>query len=154
MNIIDVTMIAVHMLAAVVWVGGMFLAYRVLRPAAMEIDPPYRLTLWLGVFSRFFKWVWLAIFLIVITGYWDWSARFAAETSTLYIEIMQWLGWLMIAFFSWLYFKPFQAFKKAVQEQRFPDAGAIMQKQMRPIIAINLTLGTLEVLIGASGIYW
>ncbi len=49
---------SLHTVAAVLWVGGIFLAYRVLRPAAMALEPPQRLTLWADVFGRFFPWVW------------------------------------------------------------------------------------------------
>ncbi len=46
---------ALHLLAAVVWVGGMFFAWMILRPAAVDIlEPPARLRLWLSVFKRFF----------------------------------------------------------------------------------------------------
>ncbi len=45
---------SLHTVAAVLWVGGIFLAYRVLRPAAMALEPPQRLTLWADVFGRFF----------------------------------------------------------------------------------------------------
>jgi len=38
---------ALHVLAAVVWVGGMFFAWMVLRPAAVSaLQPPERLMLW------------------------------------------------------------------------------------------------------------
>ncbi|PIU17095.1 MAG: hypothetical protein COT19_02630, partial [Gallionellales bacterium CG08_land_8_20_14_0_20_59_87] len=48
----------IHLLAVLVWVGGMFLAYVVLRPAAVEVlQPPQRLQLWDSVFRRFFNWV-------------------------------------------------------------------------------------------------
>lgn len=48
----------IHLLAAIVWVGGMFFAYMVLRPAAVEVlEPPARLRLWNVVFRRFFPWV-------------------------------------------------------------------------------------------------
>ena len=51
-----------HALAAVVWVGGMFFAHMALRPvAASLLEPPQRLALWVGVFSRFFPWVFVAI---------------------------------------------------------------------------------------------
>jgi len=46
---------ALHLLAAIVWVGGMFFAHLVLRPAAMELEPAQRLALWLRVFDRFFQ---------------------------------------------------------------------------------------------------
>ena len=39
--------IALHLLAAVIWVGGMFFAYMALRPAAASLlEPPLRLPLW------------------------------------------------------------------------------------------------------------
>ena len=62
-------LIALHVLAAVVWVGGMFFAYMVLRPSAGPLDPPARLALWQRVFGRFFPWVWASIAVLLISGY-------------------------------------------------------------------------------------
>ena len=43
-----------HVLAALVWVGGMFFAWMVLRPAAgAALEGPTRLKLWVEVFSVF-----------------------------------------------------------------------------------------------------
>jgi uncharacterized membrane protein len=53
--------IAIHALAAVLWVGGMFFAYMVLRPSAGPLEAPVRLQLWDRVFSRFFPWVWASV---------------------------------------------------------------------------------------------
>ena len=48
--------ITLHLLAAMIWIGGMFFAYMVLRPAAVEVlELPVRLSLWVAVFRRFFK---------------------------------------------------------------------------------------------------
>src|SRR5680860_621195 len=55
--------------AAVVWVGGMFFAYVVLRPAAGALAPETRLELWHRVFGRFFPWVWLSIVVLLASGY-------------------------------------------------------------------------------------
>jgi len=45
-----------HVLAALVWVGGMFFAWLVLRPATVAaLDGPARLRLWVEVFRRFFR---------------------------------------------------------------------------------------------------
>ena len=47
--------IALHLLSAVIWVGGMFFAHMALRPAAAQVlEPPHRLQLWVQVFKRFF----------------------------------------------------------------------------------------------------
>ena len=58
---IELTMfysVTFHLLAAAIWVGGMFFAYNALRPAAAQaLEPPLRLELWVQVFRRFFVWV-------------------------------------------------------------------------------------------------
>ena len=62
--------IALHVLSAVIWVGGMFFAYMALRPvAAQQLEPPQRLSLWVGVFSKFFPFVWLSVLFLLTTGY-------------------------------------------------------------------------------------
>ncbi|MBD3634491.1 MAG: hypothetical protein HUJ23_06240, partial [Methylophaga sp.] len=63
--------IPLHLLAAVIWVGGMFFAYMVLRPTAAGLLPPeQRLPLWSQVFKLFFVWVWIAIIVLLGTGFW------------------------------------------------------------------------------------
>jgi hypothetical protein len=53
---IDSFIYALHVLAALIWVGGMFFAWLILRPAAVSaLTGPARLTLWLEVFRRFFS---------------------------------------------------------------------------------------------------
>ena len=59
----------IHALASVVWVGGMFFAYLVLRPVAGSMAPPERLALWRGVFARFFPWVWASVLGLLVSGY-------------------------------------------------------------------------------------
>lgn len=43
-----------HVLAALIWVGGMFFAWMILRPAAVAaLEGPARLKLWANVFNVF-----------------------------------------------------------------------------------------------------
>jgi len=155
MSFIDQIAIVIHTVTAILWVGGMFLVFRVLRPAAMILEPPIRLTLFLNVFNRFFPWVWVFIFALLLTGYWDWSARFGGlETTPIYIQAMHIIGWIMILLFAWLYFVPFAHFKQYIANQDFPSAGKTMNDKVRPIIAINLFLGLVEAVIGSAGPYW
>ncbi|MEI9804681.1 MAG: hypothetical protein WDN48_09810 [Pseudolabrys sp.] len=51
-------LLTLHILSAVVWVGGMFAAYLCLRPAAGALEGPQRLALWRAFFAKFFPWVW------------------------------------------------------------------------------------------------
>src|SRR6202040_1907310 len=61
--------LAVHIFGAVIWVGGMFAIYVCLRPALGTLDPPQRLRLMRVTFQKFFLWVWVAIVLLLASGF-------------------------------------------------------------------------------------
>ena len=71
----------------------------------------------------------------------------------MYIHLMQMIGWLMIALFVWLFHGPWLAFKRAVDVEDWPSAGAFLNR-IRQIIAVNLPLGLLVVVTGGRGRYW
>lgn len=144
-----------HILSAVVWVGGMFFAYVCLRPvAAAQLEPPLRLRLWVGVFSGFFPFVWLAVVLLPVTGYaMIFSVFQSMAVAPLYVHIMNGLGTLMLLIYMHVYFAPFSRLKKAVASEQWPAGGAALA-QMRKLIAVNLTLGILVVLIAGAGRFW
>jgi uncharacterized membrane protein len=71
----------------------------------------------------------------------------------LHVHLMQGIGWLMVALFVWLFHGPWLAFKRAVDAEDWPSAGTSLDR-IRQIISINLTLGLIVVLIGASGRFW
>lgn len=146
--------ITLHILSAVIWVGGMFFAYTILRPAAgQQLEPPQRLSLWVQVFSRFFPWVWLSIVLLLVSGYWMVFNVFGGMSAIgLHIHLMQALGLLMILLFMHLFFAPFRRLKEAVITENWPE-GAKRLNQIRLIVAINLALGLLVIAIAAGGRY-
>jgi uncharacterized membrane protein len=146
--------IAGHIFGAVVWVGGMFAIYVCLRPALGELEAPARLRLMRTTFQSFFPWVWAAILLLLASGYWMVFATFGGFSHLrLHINLMQAFGWVMIALFVWLFHGPWLKFKRAVDAKDWPSAGANLDR-IRQIIAVNLPLGLLVVIIGASGRYW
>ncbi|MDQ3271272.1 MAG: hypothetical protein M3Q12_03750, partial [Pseudomonadota bacterium] len=58
-----------HIASAIVWLGGISFMLFALRPAATaQLAPPQRLPLIAGVLQNFFKWVWLSIGLLLLTG--------------------------------------------------------------------------------------
>ena len=146
--------IALHILSAVVWVGGMFAIYVCLRPALGILEPPQRLRLMRVTFQKFFPWVWIAIVLLLASGYWMLFTTFGGfARAGSHIHLMQGIGWVMIALFVWLFHGPWLAFKRAVDAEDWPRAGASLTR-IRQIIAVNLPLGLLVAVIGASGRYW
>jgi uncharacterized membrane protein len=148
------TALALHILGAVVWVGGMFAIYMSLRPALGTLEPPQRLKLMRVTFQTFFIWVWVAIVLLLASGYWMIFMTFGGFAGArLHIHLMQGIGWVMILLFVWLFHDPWLKLKRAVDAQDWPTAGANLNR-IRQIIAINLPLGLIIVVIGASGRYW
>jgi len=146
--------LALHILGAVVWVGGMFAAYMCLRPAAGPLDPPQRLRLWQAFFGKFFPWVWVAVIFLLASGYWMVFATFGGFRGIgLHVHLMQGIGWVMVVLYLWLFHGPWLKFKRAVDAADWPVAAAQLNR-IRQIIMVNLPLGLIVVVIGASGRYW
>jgi len=142
--------ISLHVLAAVVWVGGMFFAYLALRPAALKLEPPQRLMLWSETFERFFPWVWGSVAVLPVTGYWMIFSMFGSLDSTpMYALLMQYIGIAMIAIFLHVFFAPYRRLRKYVAAEEFQSAGKQLG-QIRKLIAINLTLGLITVILASS----
>jgi uncharacterized membrane protein len=143
-----------HGLAAVVWVGGMFFALLVLRPATGPLEPGPRLELWSRVLNRFFTWVFVAIVLLLASGYGMVFWVFAGFRGIgLHVDIMQGLGIVMMLLFFHLYFAPWRRFRAAIARQDYP-AAARQLGQIRAIVTVNLVLGLVTVAVGTSGRYW
>lgn len=146
-------LITLHILAAIVWVGGMFFAYVCLRPvAASTLEPPLRLQLWQGVFSRFFRWVWISIALLIISGHGMIALYGGFAHIGAHVHMMLGSGYLMMLIFGHLFFSPYKKLTLAVNEQRWPDAGEQLNK-IRKIVGINLLLGLITAAIAAGGRY-
>lgn len=147
--------ITLHILASVVWVGGMFFAYMALRPvAATLLEPPQRLPLWAQTFARFFPWVWGAVILLPATGYWMIVSVFRGfENVGLHVHIMQTTGIVMILIFLHVYFAPYRRLTRATAASDWSTAGKALG-QIRRLIGINLILGLLTVTVATGGAYW
>lgn len=146
--------VLLHVIAVVIWVGGMFFAYVVLRPvAAAQLEPPPRLKLWVGVFGNFFPWVWSAIVAVLATGLWMIFAVFGGMGGVgLYVHAMLGLGILMMLIFFHVYFAPYGRLKRAVAAQDWPAGGKALA-QIRMLVGINTLIGLLTIAIGAGGRY-
>ncbi len=145
---------ALHTLGAVLWVGGMFFAYMILRPSLGSFEPPQRLTLWNAVFNKFFFWVWIVVIALPLTGYWQVYTDFGSiEEAGQHVNIMNILGLIMITLFVFLYFSPYQKFKAAVESEQWPDAAGQLNI-IRRVVGTNLILGLVNVAVGSSGRFW
>lgn len=147
--------IALHLLAVVVWVGGMIFAHQMLRPvAAQQLDPPQRLPLWIGVFNRFFPFVWLAVIFLPATGYLMIFTIWGGFANTpLYVHIMNGLGTIMILIYMHVFFAPYKRLKLAVATQDWPEGGKQLN-MIRKLVGINMTIGIITIIVASGGRYF
>ena len=142
---------SLHVLAALIWVGGMFFAWMILRPAAITaLEGPARLKLWLEVFQRFFVWVWIAVVILPISGVGLLQMRFNGfETAPRYVQIMMGLYIVMVAFFIRIQSLQLPELRKAVEAQAWAEGAAVMGR-IRRLVGCNLIVGLVLVTIAAA----
>ncbi|CAM5399419.1 CopD family protein [Pseudomonas fragi] len=142
---------SLHVLAALIWVGGMFFAWMILRPAAIKaLEGPARLKLWVEVFQRFFVWVWIAVVVLPISGVGLLQMRFNGfETAPRYVQIMMGLYIVMMALFIRIQSLQLPELRKAVETQEWA-AGAAVMGRIRRLVGCNLIVGLVLVAIAAA----
>lgn len=146
--------IALHLLSVIIWVGGMFFAHMLLRPAAAQVlEPPLRLQLWVQVFRNFFLWVWITIIILLATGYWMVFSVFGGFANVgLHVHIMHGLGIAMIVIFMFVYFSSYRKLRHAVIVENFQEGG-IKLAQIRRLVGINILIGLAISVIASAGRY-
>lgn len=147
-------LLAVHVLAAMFWVGGMAFALTVLRPAAGGLEPAVRLSLWRQVFSRFLPWVGVSIVALLVSGYAMLFLHFGGfRGAGVHVHVMHALGLVMVGLFLHLFFAPWRRFRAALDQGALPEAARNLDG-IRRLVAANLILGLATVVVGATGRYW
>lgn len=145
---------ALHSIAAVLWVGGMFFAYLCLRPAMGALEPPARCTLWRVALGRFFAVVWGCVVALLLSGFYLIGSVFGGMKNVgPHVHIMIAVGVLMMLLFMHVQFGPFRKLKAAVAAEDWPAAGAQVGR-IRPVVAINLGLGLFVVLVASGGAWF
>ena len=146
--------LALHLLAATVWVGGLFFAFICLRPATAELDAAHRVKLWADALMLFSRWVWLAIALLLGTGLWIiFSVMGGMAGAGKHVHIMLGLGVLMMLMQGHLQFAPLKRLRRAVDGSHWADAGKALN-QVRLFIGIQLVIGLVVVAVAGGGRYF
>ncbi len=142
-------LLAVHLLCAVIWVGGMAFAILVLRPSLGAVEQPQRLALLRQVFQRFFRIIWHVMPLLLLSGYGLLMMLFGGFAGAVWpVHVMHLFGLIMAALFAVIYFSPWPAFGAAVDTADNAAAAAAVNR-IRRLITINLVLGLLTVGVAA-----
>jgi uncharacterized membrane protein len=159
-------MLFLHVLAVVVWVGGMFLMHFAVRPVAVaQLPPPQRLPLLADILGRFFGWVTAAVLLVLATGLamivGIGAAAGAAEAGRsafgegmrlahVSVHLMFGIGLLMSLIFAFVRLVPFVRLRRALAGPALPAAAAQLDL-IRRAVAINLALGVATLGVATLG---
>ena len=149
---------AAHLLAIVVWIGGMFFVLAFLRPAAAAtLEPPARLALMHAALKRFFDAVTIAALVALVSGAAMLAvARTAAVRAGLAFNMpLDWyamvgLFFVMAAVFAHVRLALFRRLAQAVADKRWPD-GAAALSAIRWEVTLNLVIGVFIVVIVRLG---
>lgn len=134
-----------HLFAVLIWIGGMFFAYMVLRPSAAEVlQPPGRLRLWNKIFRRFFNWVWLCILVLMASGFYLVYQPGGFAVMPRYVHLMVLLGIVMMLIFAYVFFSCYVRFGLLVEARDWNKAEGVLAA-MRKLIGLNLVIGLLTV---------
>ena len=137
-----------HLIAGIVWLGGMTFMLFALRPAALAtLEAQSRAKLMGQVWRRFFALVLAAIVVLFATGTHLYTQTFrAARLATgegsvpLGWNVMLVLGLLMMLIFGHIYFAGFKKYKRAVAAGEWPLA-AKAAGLIHTMTVINFSLG-------------
>jgi uncharacterized membrane protein len=143
--------ITLHLLAAIVWIGGMFFAYTCLRPSLPEtLEPPQAARVLAASLGRFFSWVWCAVVVLLVSGFYMTLNRYQILAAPWWLNAMMGLGLGMMLLFAHIVFAPFNKLRAAVAAGESDVVGKSIG-QIRKIVAANLILGLVIVVVVSIG---
>jgi uncharacterized membrane protein len=134
-----------HLVAVIVWLGGMFFAHVCLRPVAtVQLPPALRLPLLAAVLGRFFAVVGVALALLWGSG----LLRFAQAGALIpgHWLTMAGLALVMSTLFGLIVFRFHQRLLAAVAAEDW-KAGAEAMNAIRVLVQTNLILGFITVAV-------
>lgn len=142
-----------HLLAAIVLVGGLFYASVVFWPLARGLDIETASSLWQQMLSRFFAWGWLSLLLILATGIAMVFLKFGGFSGVPMIHRGNMaLGIPAIVLFGYVFFGPWQQYRRSVLRRDWTAARKEITR-IRVQIGIVLVLGLLASVVSAVGRY-
>lgn len=130
---------ALHVLGAVVWIGGLFFLLLIMRPAIANLDPPQRVDVYRAAFHRFLRMLWVVIPGMLLTGYVMMFGEYGGFSDGRWnLHLMHMLGLGMAALFMTIWFGPYQPFRRG--QGRAIDL-------IRPLLITSLLLGLATIVI-------
>jgi uncharacterized membrane protein len=135
-----------HVLSAIIWVGGMIAIRLAVHPSMQSIEEPkIKLGKTLMLMGKFFNIVMPFIFILLLTAI---VLLFTMEKSPA-IEMKEYIWIIMTANFTWMYLKRKKA-QKLFDKGKLPDAKAIVALIPKILLPLNIVLGLVALWLGVG----
>ncbi|CDW93972.1 MULTISPECIES: CopD family protein [unclassified Thiomonas] len=139
-------LVFLHLVAAVIWMGGMAFILFAMRPAAFALlQPPVRPQFILATLQRFFPLVWISIAVILISGLII-MLQIGFAQAPMGWHAMLGIGLVMMAVFAHIYFAPYRRARQAASQQDWPALGRALE-QIHPLVVLNFSLGWIAIAV-------
>lgn len=144
--------LALHVVAATIWVGGMITMVFVVRPVAVDLfTPAERIPFLTRAMGRFFIIVWAAVITLLITGFWMVMHLYGGFAGAHWsIHAMTGIGMLMVLKFFYLYFLPYRRLLKFSGQEQWSEAAGQLNS-VRRVVMVNGILGLLVIVLATTG---
>jgi uncharacterized membrane protein len=141
-----------HLISAIVWMGGMTFMLFALRPSVLAVmEPQPRARLMGEVWQRFFAIVAVAVLVLFASGTHMYTTMFKAAKAAggagsvpLGWNLMLVIGMVMFLIFGHIYFAGLRKFKRAVAASEWPVATKVAG-QIHSMVVANFVLGWLAI---------
>jgi uncharacterized membrane protein len=137
----------IHLLAVIVWLGGMAFSHFFLRPAVQSLEPAVRVPLMHNVLQRFFAAMLVTVAVVLLSGAGMVASVYhMADQAGLQFQMpLAWkvmiaLGVAMAGIFGHIRFALFKRLERAVQAADWPAGGKALAS-IRVWVAANLAIG-------------
>jgi len=135
-----------HVLSAIIWVGGMIAIRLAVHPTMQTIDDPkIKLGKTLALMGKFFNIVMPFIFILLLTAI---ILIFAMGKSP-EIEMKENIWMIMTANFTWMYLKRRKA-QKLFDEGKLPEAKTVVTLIPKILLPLNIVLGLVALWLGVG----
>ena len=138
-----------HVLAAVIWLGGLFFVVTILGPCLASLEQPVKFSLAAQVLKRFFPWVWGCIVILLGTGFVLLSLLGGFGAAGISTFVMMALGIVMMAVFKFIFVAPYKHLLRGIEEQKWVVADYALGT-IRKLAMTNLIIGIIIVAVAFS----
>lgn len=138
--------LGLHILFAAVWVGGIAFVVFAVRPSVAMLEPAPRSLVLNQLFGRFFRLVWHAMPLVLLSGYAMLFGAYGGFSGVGWnVHVMHLLGLIMAGIFLAIFFGPWASFRRTTDRNRAAAAAGTI----RQLSLVNLVLGAITIVISA-----